>query len=130
MRALFRRLFCPFKCLPMPLVLIGFRTFGGVYATRSLGVYTSLNMSCDTRFPTMWYVRTAKAQTSLRIRAVWSEPLLVAWIFYECLTTDWTSFGVSKLKKRLPRLVWVKMPHCWKSHVIWLISFASLIQQC
>ena len=26
------------------------------------------------RFPTMWYVRPAKAQTSLRIRAVWSEP--------------------------------------------------------
>ena len=32
-------------------------------------------------FPTMWYVRPAKAQTSLRIRAVWSEPLLVAWMF-------------------------------------------------
>ena len=30
------------------------------------------------------YVRPAKAQTSLRIRAVWSEPLLVTWIFYEC----------------------------------------------
>ena len=32
------------------------------------------NMSRDMRFPTMWYVRPAKAQTSLRIRAVWSEP--------------------------------------------------------
>ena len=41
-------------------------------------------LSCDMRFPTMWCVRPAKAQTSLRIRAVWSEPLLVAWIFYEC----------------------------------------------
>ena len=30
-----------------------------------------------------WYVRPAKAQTSLRICAVWSEPLLVPWIFYE-----------------------------------------------
>ena len=29
-------------------------------------------------FPTMWYVRPAKAQTSLRIPADWSEPLLVA----------------------------------------------------
>ena len=28
------------------------------------------NMSHDMRFPTMWYVRPAKAQTSLRIRAV------------------------------------------------------------
>ena len=26
----------------------------------------------------------AKAQTSLRIRAVWSEPLLIACIFYDC----------------------------------------------
>ena len=35
------------------------------------------------RFPTMWYVRPAKPQTSLRIRTVLSEPLLVARIFYE-----------------------------------------------
>ena len=57
------------------------------------------------RFPTIWYVRPAKAQTSLRIRADWSEPLLVAWIFYDCWATDWTLFGVSKLKRRLQRLV-------------------------
>ena len=51
-------------------------------------------MSCDMRFPTMWYVRPAKAQTSLHIRAVWLEPLLVVLIFYEYLATDQTSFGV------------------------------------
>ena len=28
------------------------------------------HMSRDMRFPTMWYVRPAKAQTSLRIRTV------------------------------------------------------------
>ena len=28
------------------------------------------NLSLDMRFPTMWYVRSAKAPTSLRIRAV------------------------------------------------------------
>ena len=28
------------------------------------------HLSRDMRFPTMWYVRSAKAQTSLRIRAV------------------------------------------------------------
>ena len=55
----------------------------------------------------MWYVRPAKPQISLRIRAVWSEPLLVAWVFYDCLATDWTPFGVSKLKRRLHRLVCV-----------------------
>ena len=59
------------------------------------------------RFPTMWYARPAKPQISLRIRAVWSEPLLVAWIFYDCSATGWASFGVSKLKRRLHRLVWV-----------------------
>ena len=52
----------------------------------------------------MWYVGPAKAQISLRIHAVWSEPLLVAWIFYDCYASDW--FGVSKLKRRLHKLVW------------------------
>ena len=32
----------------------------------------------QTRFPTMWYVRPGNAQTSLRIRTVISESLLVA----------------------------------------------------
>ena len=41
-------------------------------------------MSHHMRFPTMWYVQPAKPQISPRIRPVWSEPLLVAWIFYEC----------------------------------------------
>ena len=35
-------------------------------------------MSQCMRFPTMWYVRPAKPQISLRICAVCSEPLLVA----------------------------------------------------
>ena len=41
------------------------------------------HLSSDMRFPTKWYVRPAKAQTSLRICAVWSEPLLFARIFYK-----------------------------------------------
>ena len=53
------------------------------------------------------FQQSAKPQISLRICTVWSEPLLVAWIFYECLATDWTSFGVCELKRRLLRLVWV-----------------------
>ena len=36
------------------------------------------NMSRDMGFQTMWYVRPAKAQISLRIRAVCSEPLQAA----------------------------------------------------
>ena len=59
------------------------------------------------RFPTMLYVRLAKAQTTLRIPASWSEPLQVAWIFYEYSATGWTAFGASKLKKRLNMLVQV-----------------------
>ena len=43
----------------------------------------------------MWYVRPAKAQIS--IRTVYSEPLLVALIFYDCKANDPTSFKVSKL---------------------------------
>ena len=46
-------------------------------------------------------------QISLRICAVWSEPLLVAQIFYDCYATDRTSFGVSMLKRRLHWLVCV-----------------------
>ena len=41
-------------------------------------------MSQCMRFPTMWYVRPAKPQISLHICAVWSEPLLLAWVFYDC----------------------------------------------
>ena len=50
---------------------------------------------------------TTKAQTSLHVWAVWSEPLLVAWIFYDCLATDWPSFRISKLNRRHNRLIWV-----------------------
>ena len=74
-----------------------------VYTLYMLPHYLSLGMG----FPTMWCVQPAKPWISLRIRTVWSEPLLVAWIFYECYTTDWTWFGVFKLKMRLQRLVWV-----------------------
>ena len=70
---------------------------------KGLKKYLSRNM----RFPTMWYVRPAKALTSLRICAVWSESLPVAWKFYDTWAADRTSFGVSKLKRRLHRLVWV-----------------------
>ena len=44
--------------------------------------YNHYYMGQCMRFPTMWYVRPAKAQISLPLRAVWSLPLLIAWIFY------------------------------------------------
>ena len=64
-------------------------------------------MSRDMRFQTMLYVRPAKAQTRLRIRAVWSEPLLVTWMFYEYSATDQTWIAASLLNRTLHRLVWV-----------------------
>ena len=42
------------------------------YALLTEGMITN-NLSRNMRFPTMWFVPP-----------VWSEPLLVAWIFYEC----------------------------------------------
>ena len=94
----------------------------------------AFEMSRDMRFPTMWYVRPAKTQISLRIHAVWSEPLLVAWIFSECYDTDWTSFWVSKLKRRLHRLVWVYTCQnatfiVWKAHVAAQITNPHGIQK-
>ena len=77
-------------------------------------------MSQRMRFPTMRYVRPAMPQISLRIRAVWSEPLLIAW----------SSTIIKLLTKHQLRFLsfkggctgssgstHVKMRHCWKTHV-------------
>ena len=66
--------------------------------------HSSQKSSPHMRFPTMWYVWPEKAQISLCVCAVWLEPLLVTWIFYDYWATDRTSFGASKLKRRLHRL--------------------------
>ena len=52
-------------------------------------------------------MQPSTAQTSLRIRAVWSEPLLVALVLYDCWATDWTPLGVFRLKRKMQRLIWV-----------------------
>ena len=44
---------------------------------------------------------TSKGSDQLRICAVCLESLLVAWIYYEYKATDRTSFGVSKLERKL-----------------------------
>ena len=77
------------------------------YSSNLKGVRHPKNMSRYMRLPTMWYVLSAKAQISLLLRTVWSEPLLVDWIFCDCKATDWTQFAVSKLNRRRQRLVWV-----------------------
>ena len=77
-----------------------FRLAFTVWQSTRLGLSLTSKVKIEMkRFPAMWYVRPAKAQTSLRIRAVWSEPWLVVWKFYDCQATDQTALGVSKLKK-------------------------------
>ena len=100
-----------------------------------------LHMSQCMRFPTMWYVRPAKAQTSLRICAVWSEPcsLLEYSMSVKLLTKH--PLEVLSLKtscRGLSESTLLKMLHCWKSHVTvhlhvsrqasW--SDASCVTQC
>ena len=80
------------------------------------------------KFPTMWYVRPAMPQISLRICAVWSEPLLVVWIFYQYLATGQTVFWVSKLKRRLHRLVWVYT--CQNATLLEITCHRSYIYIC
>ena len=82
------------------------------------------------RFPTMWYVRPAKPQISLRICTVWSEPLLVAWIFMtvKLLTEHHLEFlGLTGGFSGLSESTLVKMPHCWKSHVAAQLSHATFL---
>ena len=104
------RQYCQIECFPVPLKIWPLfpcsPEINSLFPNPCEGLVGGYNMSSDMRFPTMWYVRPAKAQTSLRIRAVCSEPLQVAWIIYECSAASWTAFGVSKLKIRLHRLVW------------------------
>ena len=88
------------------------------------------DMSRGLRFPAMWYVRPAEAQTSLRICAVWSEPLLVAWksmlvklltehhLGFQSLTGGCTDSYESS---------YVKIPHCWKSHVTAHLSLLLML---
>ena len=78
-------------------------------------------MGRDMKFPTMWYVRPAKPHRSLRICAVWSEPLLVAWIFYEFMY--WLNIILSFLSLKgsctgSSESIHVKMPHCLNLHVV------------
>ena len=74
-------------------------------------------MSHDKRFPTMWYVLSAKAQTSLPIWADWSEPSLVTWISVKLLTEHHSEFlSLKEACTGSSESIHVKMPHCWKSH--------------
>ena len=89
--------------------------FNTLYTLKSFNIKMSRNM----RFPTMWYVRPAKAQTGLRIRAACSEPLLVVEysMTVKLLVEQPLEFLSLKIGCRgLSESTLVKMPHCTKSH--------------
>ena len=65
------------------------------------------------RFPPMWYVRQAKAQTSL-IRAFASRLSMTI----KLLTEYHLGFlSLNESTKARLMSIHVKIPHCWKSHV-------------
>ena len=73
-------------------------------------------MSRNIMFPTMWYVWPAMPQISLRIRTVWSEPLLIAWLSMSAkpLSEHQLEFLSSKGGCTcLSESTIVKMPRCW-----------------
>ena len=85
-------------------------------------------MSPDILFPSMWYVRPAKGSDQPAHMRSLIRAFASCLNFYHSLATDQTSFGVSKLKKRLHRVLGslhVKMTHLWISHVeaLILLSF-------
>ena len=89
-------------------------------------------MSCHIRFPTMWYEWPAKAYTSLRIGS--DKPAHIC--AYEqpdqslCLSLEYSitlrlltghHLEILSLKGGCTgssESILVKMPHCWKSHVV------------
>ena len=56
--------------VPNCLSVVTIFTETGGLVTYSCMIGVSTKLSHDMRFPTMWYVRPAKPQTSMRIRAV------------------------------------------------------------
>ena len=67
-------------------------------------------MGLDARKPVFGGLRTAKAQTSLRIRAVWSAPFLFAYwnlllAKFQILPSlcDWADWFVSRVSAETPK---------------------------
>ena len=77
------------------------------------------------RFPTMWYVQTAKAQISLKYAQ--SDQSLCWSLEYSMSVKLLTEHYLEFLRLKggctgSSESTLVKMPHCWKSHVMAQIS--------
>ena len=87
-----------------------------------LGVSESHVAACrDMRFPTMWYVRPAKAQISLRAYAQSDQSLCYS-LEYSMTVKLLTKHHLEFLSLKgnctgLSESTLVKIPYCWKSHV-------------
>ena len=76
-------------------------------------------MSRYMRFPTMWYVRPAKPQISLRIRSLIgaiASRLTTLWVLSYCLNIIMEFLSLKEGCTVSSEFTLVKMPHCWKSH--------------
>ena len=105
-------------------------------------------MSCDMRFPTMWYVRPAKAQTSLCIVPQTKSHVFKTFSMRQfayaqsdqslCKSLEY-SISVKLLSEHYLEFqssqgdcigssesTHVKMPHCWKSHARLMCVLTSL----
>ena len=73
------------------------------------------SMSRDMRFPTIRYVRSAKAQNIMRIRSLiraFASRLYILWLLSFCLNISLKGGCTGSSESTL-----VKMQHCWKSQV-------------
>ena len=70
-----------------------------------------IQFSRRTAFLTRLHVRPAKTQTSLRVRAVWSESSLSAWRLFWSLATGRVPCEDSDQTARMRRLIWIFAGH-------------------
>ena len=80
------------------------------------------------RFPTKWYVLPANAKTSLRIRIVCIDQSLCTSLEYSMTVKLLTEhhlefFSLKRGCTGSSESIYVKMPHCWKSHVVAQMSY-------
>ena len=66
-------------------------------------------MGLDARKPVFGVLRITQAQTSLRIRAIWSAPLLFAFWKVRYVNLPQVKFQFSSLSLLLSRLVWISL---------------------
>ena len=85
------------------------------------------------KFPTMWYVQPAKAQTSLCIRPclIRAFACCLNILTVKLLTEHYLEFlSLKGGYTGSSESTHVKIPHCWKSHVTAHLCFLALRRVC